>query len=130
MRCKFVNKPEPKALSFEVYSFATITADIFELPKAELVCQLKEIWPTRNELFHRYHYEDIIMGMVIYMCNEREWEPMDIPDFIRGLFKENKDIHVARAYSAALIITEIFRPIQMTHSEGYLGHHTRQTLCT
>ena len=70
------------------------------------------------------------MGMLIYMCNERERAPMDISDYVRGLLRENKDIDVAKAHSAALIITDIFRPIQMTHSVGYLGHHDYQTLCT
>ena len=105
-----LNRFNEHRLNYPAYSFVHILANVFDLTtyqKERLLCIANEVWDDKAYLFNAVRYENLLTGIMIYVLDEEEQEPVDIADFARTLYGEcDKDL--IQMYNVYQIITNLY----------------------
>lgn len=81
--------------------------DLTTYQKERLLCIANEVWDDKAYLFNAVRYENLLTGIMIYVLDEEEQEPVDIADFARTLYGEcDKDL--IQMYNVYQIITDLY----------------------
>lgn len=106
-----LNRFKEHKLNYPAYSFAHILVNNFDLSnyqKERLLYIANEIWNDKMYLFNVTKYENLLIGIMLYVIAEDGEDPIDIAGFISELYKGDSAKDVIQVYNIYQIITDLF----------------------
>jgi hypothetical protein len=106
-----LNQFKEHKLNYPAYSFAHILANNFNLndyQKEHLLYVANEIWNDKMYLFNVTKYENLLIGIMMYVLADDGEDPIDIAGFISELYKGDSAKDVIQVYNIYQIITDLF----------------------